>query len=465
MTGALDKAQIINYDDIDIGKEIGVGGFAIVYKGVYDGKEVAVKQLSIVESAGDASFSEYFAEFRREVWLMSGLDHPNIVILLGVVNKPLCMILEFCSGGDLYGYVHNAGPVTNANSMKEREKYALDVAQGMMFLHSTNPPIIHRDLKTPNILMAADTTGPYPWVAKIADFGLSRGLVWSDNLSGKVVDNPVWLAPEVMLKKPYSEKVDVYAFGVIMWELISGADFFGEEEFMANIQTRICAGEREIVPMDDFIPYYYSELLQICWDNNPDVRPSFRQCIEKINSQDIEAGGFAEEGRAVNIDITFEDLVNAAEEGKSLENYLETTKLPPVVIQTNPRTRPTTIPVTNNIPIPSTNTDIPSSNTSTETTVPQTQNTDNTSDELVLTLNLGDEPSSGWSALPVTANRSKKLTMGERKTSVSVPKRGTRGTRGIRGFRGGVRGSISAKRGTRGRVIRGVRARGRGRGS
>lgn len=192
MTGALNSSSMFNYSELNINRELGKEGYAIVYQGNVKGKEVAVKQLIINDSdVGSTNFSEYFAEFRRKVWLMSGMQHENIVTLVGICNKPLCMILEFCGGGNLYDWAHKRQIPSNEQEFAESEKFAIDVAKGMEFLHLTKPPIIHRDLKTPNILLAR--TKQNELVAKIADFGLSRGLVWSQDLKGKVVDNPVWL--------------------------------------------------------------------------------------------------------------------------------------------------------------------------------------------------------------------------------------------------------------------------------
>jgi len=205
----------------------------------------------------------------------------------------------------------NKGKVNNANEMKEREKYAIDVAKGMAFLHSTTPPIIHRDLKSPNILLKKVQNSPY-FVAKIADFGLSRGLVWGVNdFEGREVDNPVWLAPEILRNQPYSEKVDVYAFGIISWELICGRDFMGHESFLAKIEDRIKKGEREEIPTDNFIPDYYKYVITICWDENPEKRPSFEQVKQKLMEHNSSAGGL--DAEPSKLTLSYDSLLNLPE--------------------------------------------------------------------------------------------------------------------------------------------------------
>jgi len=310
MSGAFSSNNVYDYRDLKIGKELGVGGFAIVYEAILKGKTVAVKQLQINESQleNNTKFSDYFGEFRREVWLMSGMHHENIVSLEGICNKPLCMILEYCDAGNLFHWARKKGQVMNANDMMEREKYALDIAKGMSFLHSTNPPIIHRDLKSPNVLLKK-SNGPY-LTAKIADFGLSRGLVWNKDLVGKVVDNPVWLAPEILKGLPYTEKVDVYAFGIICWELIAGRDFKGQESFLAKMEDQIIRGDREEIPDLDFIPEYYKYIINVCWDGDHEKRPSFDQVKQKLIEHNSVAGGLEAEPPKMTLSLTYESIIN-----------------------------------------------------------------------------------------------------------------------------------------------------------
>ena len=139
----------VEYQDLEIIKKVGEGGFASVYYGLYNGRDIAVKELT----ASAANRNESFLEFRKEVVLMSGLQHPNTVGLIGLCTQPFCVLTEFCAYGDLFSYVA---------SRRERElplpvDYVLDclvdIANGMKFLHSAAPPILHRDLKSPNILL------------------------------------------------------------------------------------------------------------------------------------------------------------------------------------------------------------------------------------------------------------------------------------------------------------------------
>jgi len=274
---ALSDLQVpkVPYEDLKDMKQIGEGGFALVYKATWKGQMVAVKQMTLERmddfTCEPVSILQIFSEFRREVWLMSFIRHPKLVSLFGICMEPFCMIMEFMDAGSLYDFVRT--------KLTWEEKYllALDVAEGMAYLHSSVPPLIHRDLKSPNVLMQ---TQPHRAVAKVADFGLSRALEFAPQISGKVVDNPIWLPPEILEKKSYDEKVDVYAFGVIMWEIATGQDFFGDITFMAELEKMIIRGDRPPVPED--VPPPYTTLLKQCWDNNPKNRPPFTKCVQRL---------------------------------------------------------------------------------------------------------------------------------------------------------------------------------------
>jgi serine/threonine protein kinase len=121
--------------------------------------------------------------------------------------------MEYVPHGDLFSFLRQQ----QGMGWQMRLKIALNIAEGMEFLHQMSPPILHRDLKTPNVLMASlDPSAPV--VAKLTDFGETRELLCK--LKGREgLTNPAWLAPEVMASEAYTEKVDVFPFGIILWEL------------------------------------------------------------------------------------------------------------------------------------------------------------------------------------------------------------------------------------------------------
>jgi len=267
--------------EVVMGKELGQGAYGTVHLGVYNKEQVAIKKL-ITEGKPEEQARDIYNEFRKEVWIMSGLHHPCIVNLKGYSLAPcLAMVMELIPHGDLYKYLNT--PTTGKISWAMRLRIAWDIAKGMSFLHATDPPLLHRDMKSPNILMASlEPTAEA--VAKVADFGLT-GHVYAGNMAAQKardrdVANPVWLAPEIIREEPYATAADVYPFGIILWELYAQAHPFDEfkYEFMTELERAIKAGTRPTIPED--CPEDYSAFIKACWDSEPAVRPSFKSIVE-----------------------------------------------------------------------------------------------------------------------------------------------------------------------------------------
>jgi Protein tyrosine and serine/threonine kinase/C-terminal of Roc, COR, domain len=281
----------IEYAALDLAEECGEGGYATVYHGRWSGMEVAVKKLTLNAEEDEPSKAlEVFAEFRKEVAVMGHLNHRSLVRLLGVVMEPLCMVLEYMNSGSLYDYLHCPEKVPSAPAALDwatRLGVACDIASGMHFLHSAQ--MIHRDLKSPNVLLHGETLpdGTYYLVAKVADFGLSRNTLLSSSLKAKVVDNPTWLAPEIMGKKPYTHKSDVYSFGVILYELLTRLSFFHDVEWDWKIEEKVTTGQRPTLPecADDekeFADFW--QLMQESWHADPDKRPEFGEMRKRLRT-------------------------------------------------------------------------------------------------------------------------------------------------------------------------------------
>jgi len=272
----------------DLQKEetpIGEGGFAIVYKGTWRGQPVAIKELkrAALPSFNDgddmASQRKAFEEFRHEVWIMSGLAHPNLVEMKGFCLRPPCIVTELVESGSLFDFISKE---SNELTWSLRLKIAKDIAKGCAFLHNACPPVMHRDLKSPNILLASVDANASV-VAKVCDFGVSLN---SAQHTGRIVDCPLWLAPEVLQNKPYTEKADVYSVGVIYWELLTRQKYFGHIPFMSLIEDKIIGGERPVIPDD--CPASYRDLIEACWAQDPGRRPSSNEVIERIEALIVE---------------------------------------------------------------------------------------------------------------------------------------------------------------------------------
>ncbi|EFA78013.1 leucine-rich repeat-containing protein [Heterostelium album PN500] len=273
----------ITKEQLQFQKLIGEGGSALVYMGMYKGKTVAIKKLKVGgasedEDAGqDSEFllSKAFTEFRRECWILSGLDHhENIVGLLGLCLNPLAIVTEFLPDGNLHGYLNKQSG--KRLPWKLAIELSLDIALGMEYLHSSSPPILHRDLKSPNILMTTDKEKGRI-LAKVADFGLS-GL--QHTIIERCVVNPVWLAPEIMSGGEATTKSDIYSFGVILWEILTCSEFFGEISFMSVLEDMVIAGKRPAIP--DWCHPTFTKLIEDCWNNDPKKRPPFTAIVSTL---------------------------------------------------------------------------------------------------------------------------------------------------------------------------------------
>ena len=206
---------MIEESELSVGEEVGSGGWGIVYRAQYCGKSLqkvqhltnveygswgvkgtfALKKFQLAAFSGpnmqqDVAKREMYLEFQREVSINGSLSHPKLVEMLGMVMDPsFGILMEFMNAGDLYKFIHDH---TNELPWSRRIEFALDIAEGMRFLHSLK--LLHQDLKSPNVLL--NRSGD-KLVAKIADFGLARETE-SVAVGRSEVVNPTWLAPEVI---------------------------------------------------------------------------------------------------------------------------------------------------------------------------------------------------------------------------------------------------------------------------
>ena len=210
-------------------------------------------------------------EFTGEVDLMRRLRHPNVILLMGAVTEPpnLSIVTEFLHRGSLYKLLHRPQPpgVRAALNESRRMRMALDVAKGMHYLHSCDPIIVHRDLKSPNLLVDKH------WVVKVCDFGLSRMKNHTFLSSKSNAGTPEWMAPEVLRNEPSDEKSDIFSFGVIFWELITMAEPWSGLNPMQVVGAVGFAGNRLAVP-EDADPEVRA-VCEDCWRAAPARRPSF----------------------------------------------------------------------------------------------------------------------------------------------------------------------------------------------
>lgn len=270
-SGDLTEHWLIDFDDISLGRTIGHSSFGTVNQGMFNGTKVAVKTIHC-DSAPNSQNS--LLAIRREAELNCKLRHPNIVLFMGICIQPtkVAIVTELMSRGNVRDLlIREVNGELSPLAWNLRQQWALDVARGMAYLHSLNPPIIHRDLKTTNLLVDRGMN------VKICDFGLSR--FRSKKLMSSV-GTVHFAAPEVLRSDLYNEKADLFSFGTVMWELYSRKCVF---QGLAQIEVfqRVMSGEMPRV--DDECDTRYRELMEQCWSINMDSRPSFREVTDRLS--------------------------------------------------------------------------------------------------------------------------------------------------------------------------------------
>jgi len=192
-----------------------------------------------------------------------------------------CVGMEVVPYDSLYKFLHQSSFPDPSWSM--RLKIALNIAEGMKYLHTLDPPVLHLDLKSPNILMSSLENSDV--VCKVTDFGTAQATYFP--LTTRFVDNPTWLAPETLQRRPYYTAADVYSFGVILYEIATRKEFFGEERFFSQIEKNVLSGNRPDIPPS--VPTAIAELISQCWSSNPAQRPSFANIVDLISQMNVSA--------------------------------------------------------------------------------------------------------------------------------------------------------------------------------
>ena len=246
---------------------LGRGGFGKVVVGRWCGNEVAVK----------IPFDkQVVSEIQKEAQMLISCRHPNIVPFWGIYTDPDTPGLVFplyC--GSLDGFLSAKRAKNHRLPLLPALRIAMGIANGLKFLHSKG--IMHRDLKPGNILLDERQT------PLITDFGLSRFLPEEASERLSVVGTPVYMAPEVVDEK-YSFSADVYSFGIILWEMISGKRAFSEftNYFQINyaVKVRHC---RPAVEDCDLAPVSLHQLMEECWHQDADARPTMGVVLKRLN--------------------------------------------------------------------------------------------------------------------------------------------------------------------------------------
>lgn len=277
-------------NDIIYIRDIGQGAFGRVFQakapGLLKGEEftmVAVKMLK--EEASE----DLQTDFEREACLMAEFDHPNIVKLLGVcaVGKPMCLLFEYMGKGDLNEFLRTCSPTNYIVRTPNTDIYndvrlthmdllniSRQIAAGMTYLSERK--FVHRDLATRNCLVSEDM------VVKISDFGLSQKIYTANYYKGNDHDAiPIrWMPLESILYNKFTVESDVWAYGVVLWEIFSFAlqPYYGltHEEVVKFIK------EGNVLQCPDNTPLPVYQLMKACWNRKHSNRPSFKTIYKTL---------------------------------------------------------------------------------------------------------------------------------------------------------------------------------------
>ncbi|KAL6568763.1 hypothetical protein OROHE_004447 [Orobanche hederae] len=299
----IDERVLVDPKSLFIGSKIGEGAHGKVYQGRcnffgvlgkkicymwrYGDRIVAIKVLNCGNTSEERTVLE--SRFVREVTMMSKVKHENLVKFIGACKDPLMVIVtELLPGMSLRKYLGSMRP--KQLDLPIVLNFALDIARAMDCLHANG--IIHRDLKpgtkvedfgADNLLLTENQKS-----VKLADFGLAREETVTEMMTAET-GTYRWMAPELYStvtlrqgeKKHYNNKVDVYSFGIVLWELLTNRMPF---EGMSNLQAAYAAAfkqERPSLPED--APPELAYIIQSCWVEDPNMRPSFSQIIRMLN--------------------------------------------------------------------------------------------------------------------------------------------------------------------------------------
>jgi serine/threonine protein kinase len=271
------RAINIEVDDLQIHEQIGSGGFGTVSKAT---RLSTSELLAVKELRGDRLTMASWASLYAEVETMASVKHPFVLELVGAhITEPYRIITRFCSGKSLFDRLHRPRglPLLNATHLT---RLAFQVAVGMAHLHSLG--IVHRDLKTLNILLGEDGTGC------VADFGLSGMMRNNQELCGGV-GTPHYTTPEVLAHTRYGPKVDTYSYGVVLWEMLMRKVPYGDMPQMAIYEHVVTRGWRLPIPNDT--PQAMKKLITRCWAKNPTDRPEFVEIVSWFETGEIFFAG------------------------------------------------------------------------------------------------------------------------------------------------------------------------------
>jgi predicted Ser/Thr protein kinase len=255
----IDSNHVIDYAELEMLNELGSGSFGVVWRAKWRNMDVAVKE--VLGESGKASLISEVAKMQHL------RRHPNICSYYGCTKRPLALVVEFCNGGAL-------DERALALNSKQQTGIAIGIASGVRHLHLEL--VVHRDLAARNILLEVDGEKIVP---KVADFGMARVSTGLTNQTKTDVGPLKWMAPEQLATLQYSEKSDVWSFGVVLFEMYA-CDVPWADISPPMAAHKIVSGE--LLPIDPTWPSEVQEVMRRCWEYEPTARPRMTAIYDSL---------------------------------------------------------------------------------------------------------------------------------------------------------------------------------------
>ncbi|XP_041981347.1 mitogen-activated protein kinase kinase kinase isoform X2 [Aricia agestis] len=327
----------VSFSELKLEEVIGVGGFGKVYRGYLNDEVVAVKAARQDANEDIEIIKENVLQESKLFWM---LQHENIVSLKGVcLEEPnLCLVMEYARGGPL-------NRVLSGRKIRPciLVDWAIQVARGMAYLHVDAPiSLIHRDLKSSNVLLSEailpdDTLEDK--TLKITDFGLAREVYKTTRMSA--AGTYAWMPPEVIKNSTFSHASDVWSYGVLLWELLTGETPYKGIDALAVAYG--VAVNKLTLPIPSTCPESWRVLMEACWHSNPRERPLFPEILvqlERIRQSEFtraphESFHTMQDGWRLEIEEVLRDLRRKEKELRCREEELTRAQLQQRLVEQN----------------------------------------------------------------------------------------------------------------------------------
>lgn len=262
---------------------VGSGSFGEVTRASWMGIQVAVKRIRVRDPVDPA----IVRDFQSELDILSKVRHTNCILFMGACSCPpeLMIVTEYAKRGSLFELLHNKQELLD---WRLRLRIAFEAATGVLYLHTRQIPIVHRDLKSENILLTENYT------VKICDFGMARLKLHSTHIETQHANagTPAWMAPEVLRGEHFDEKADVYSFSIILWEILYRKEPWADKKPLQILSLVGLMGQRlDLTQYDPQCPPAFVSLIRECWNHQPQARPDFAQIVHRLQNMQLGSTG------------------------------------------------------------------------------------------------------------------------------------------------------------------------------